>query len=81
VNPGAGLNPVSKRENIFAHHGNCPGINVRARSVVIVPTALPGALYSLTKLQFVLWIIHLAMVVIRSFHRSVTANRMTVAEF
>ena len=46
----------------------------RARSVVIVPTALPGALYSLTKLQSVLLIIHVAMAGIRSFRHSATAE-------
>jgi hypothetical protein len=46
----------------------------RARTVVTVPTALPGALYSLTKLQSVLLSIHLAMAGIPSFHRSATAE-------
>lgn len=74
VDTRAGLNTVSIRKKSSPIQGIEPGLMCRARSVVIVPTALPGALYSLTKLQSVLLIIHLAMAVIRSFHHSTTAE-------
>jgi hypothetical protein len=70
----AGLNTVSIRKKSSPIPGIEPGLMCRARSVVIVPTALPGALYSVTRLQSVLLIIHLAMAGIRSFHRSATAE-------
>jgi hypothetical protein len=74
VDTRVGLNTVSIRKKSSHIPGIEPGLMYRARSVVIVLTALAGALYSLTKLQSVLLIIHLAMAGIRSFHRSATAE-------
>lgn len=73
VDTRARLNMVSIFKKSSPIPGIEPGLMCRARSV-IVPTALPGALYSLIKLQSVLLIIHLAMAGIRSFHRSATAE-------
>ena len=70
----AWLKTVSIRKKSSPIPGIEPRLMCRAPSLVIVPTALPGALYSLTKLQSVFLSIHLAMVGVRSFHRSAAAK-------